>query len=170
MQVENLKKTILEYIAQYSTNSDYVFNHTKLTPKIVEKHRKRYAQILNDEIPLLAVNDTIVGTIRGYAWSGLIITNKKLHYKCIKDSFFSGLMALSNKGCIPLDDIHSIELGKHDRCFGTAYVGHQLIINGKVMGLLRMGGNVLFDENAITDLSALFHRFNKHKAEVLSKS
>lgn len=166
MEVDNLTKSVLEYIAKYSANSKNVFTRTNLTPKIIEKHRKRYAHILNDEIPLLAVNDTIFGTIGGYAWSGLIITNKKLHYKCIKDTVISGLIALSNKGSIPIDNIHSIAIGEHDCCFGTAYMGHQLIINGKVIGLLRMGGSTLFDEETINDLSHIFNALSKTKNKV----
>ena len=65
---------------------------------------------------------------------------------------------LSNKGEIPLKQIHNIAIGRHDACIGTAYVGHQLLINGKNMGLLRMGGSVEFNEKAINELSIIFNK------------
>ena len=85
-----------------------------------------------------------------------MITDKTLYYKCTKDSFLSGLVALSSKGIIPLEQVHTISIGHHDTCFGTAYVGHQLVINNEVMGLLRMGGSIEYDEKAISQLTHIF--------------
>ena len=78
------------------------------------------------------------------------------NYKCTKDSFLSGLIAFSSKGTLPLDQVQSIAIGNHDACFGTAYVGHQLVINNEVMGLLRMGGGIEFDNKAISQLNHIF--------------
>jgi hypothetical protein len=97
-----------------------------------------------------------VGSFGGYGWTGLMITDKTLYYKCTKDSFLSGLVALSSKGIIPLEQVHTIAIGHHDTCFGTAYVGHQLVINNEIMGLLRMGGGIEFDDKAISQLTHIF--------------
>ncbi len=79
-----------------------------------------------------------------------------LYYKCTKDSFLSGLIAFSSKGIVPLDKVQTIAIGNHDTCFGTAYVGHQLVINNEIMGLLRMGGRIEFDDKAISQLNHIF--------------
>lgn len=74
----------------------------------------------------------------------------------MKDSFLSGLVALSDKGSLPLSEVSSLAIGHHDHAFGSAYLGHQLIVNDRVVGLLRMGGSIFFDETAIEELGAIF--------------
>lgn len=156
MEATELMQIIQNYAESHQPKSKNVFLLDEVK-KVLELHKKRYAQINADEKPLLAVNKNIMA-VGGYGWSGLLITDKKLYYKCTKDTFWAGLVMLSNKGEIPLKQIHSIAIGRHDACFGTAYVGHQLLINGKNMGLLRMGGSVEFDEKAINELSIIFNK------------
>ncbi|MCM1032089.1 MAG: hypothetical protein NC410_11685 [Oscillibacter sp.] len=158
MLKEKLIETIETYVKSHAIKSSNVYLLDDITPKLLALHQKRYAaQMGNNERPLLVVNKSILGTIGGYGWSGLLITDKKIYYKCIKDAFYAGLVALSVKGEIPLEQISSINIGEHDACFGVAYMGHQLVINGKVLGLLRMGGSVEFDDKAIEELNQIFH-------------
>ncbi len=132
---------------------------------VIRHQEKRLGIILRpDETPLLAVNKKILGAVGGYAWSGILITDKALYYKLTKDSFLSGLVAMSVKGCIPMNQITSLQIGDHDACFGTAYVGHQFVVNGNVLGLLRMGGSIEFDETLIDLLRGLFGDDNKSYA------
>lgn len=105
---------------------------------------------------MLAVNKSIPGTVGGYGWSGLLITDKNVYYRCIKDTFWASLVASSNKGTIPLEQVVSIRIGAHDHCFGTAYIGHQLLINNNNVGLLRMGGSMEYDDKAIDELNQIF--------------
>lgn len=86
------------------------------------------------------------------------VTDKKIYYKCIKYSFWSGLVALSDKGEFSLDQVHSVSIGDCDHCFGTAYIGHQLLVNGQNLGILRMGGGMEWDEKAIEELNIIFSR------------
>lgn len=136
-----------------------------IPPNIVALHEKRLGMHLRpDEIPLMAVNKKILGAVGGYGWSGILITDQRLYYKLTKDSFLSGLIAMSHKGSIPMEQVSSLQIGNHDSCFGTAYVGHQLLVNGKVLGLLRMGGSVEFDEKLIELLRGLFEDENNSYA------
>ena len=156
MTTEKLIKAIKDYERHALPISKNVFTGNNITAELIEKHCNRYGITCQGEQPILIVNDSIVGSFGGYGWTGLMITDKTLYYKCTKDSFFSGLIALSSKGIIPLEQVHTIAIGHHDTCFGTAYVGHQLVINNEVMGLLRMGGSIEYDEKAISQLTHIF--------------
>lgn len=156
MTTEKLIKAIKDYERHALPISKNVFTGNNITAELIEKHCNRYGITCQEEQPLLIVNDSIVGSFGGYGWTGLMITDKTLYYKCTKDSFLSGLVALSSKGIIPLEQVHTIAIGHHDTCFGTAYVGHQLVINNEVMGLLRMGGSIEYDEKAISQLTHIF--------------
>ncbi|WP_456099773.1 hypothetical protein [Prevotella jejuni] len=156
MTTEKLIKAIKDYERHALPISKNVFTGDNITAELIEKHCNRYGINCQGELPILIVNDSIVGSFGGYGWTGLMITDKTLYYKCTKDSFLSGLVALSSKGIIPLEQVHTIAIGHHDTCFGTAYVGHQLVINNEVMGLLRMGGSIEYDEKAISQLTHIF--------------
>ena len=58
---------------------------------------------------------------------------------------------------IPLSEIESMAIGDHDICFGSAYTGHKLLVNGQVKGLLRMGGGMEYDETLIDELTQIFN-------------
>ena len=156
MTTEKLIKAIKDYERHALPISKNVFTGNNITAELIEKHCNRYGITCQEEQPILIVNDSIVGSFGGYGWTGLMITDKTLYYKCTKDSFLSGLVALSSKGIIPLEQVHTIAIGHHDTCFGTAYVGHQLVINNEIMGLLRMGGGIEFDDKAISQLTHIF--------------
>lgn len=156
MTTEKLIKAIKDYERHALPISKNVFTGDNITAELIEKHCSRYGINCQGEQPILIVNDSIVGSFGGYGWTGLMITDKTLYYKCTKDSFLSGLVALSSKGIIPLEQVHTIAIGHHDTCFGTAYVGHQLVINNEVIGLLRMGGGIEYDEKAISQLTHIF--------------
>ena len=87
---------------------------TTFTAELIEKHCNRYGINCQGEQPLLIVNDSIVGSFGGYGWTGLMITDKTLYYKCTKDSFLSGLIAFSSKGILPLDQVQTIAIGNYD--------------------------------------------------------
>ena len=156
MTTEKLIKAIKDYERHALPISKNVFTGDNITAELIEKHCNRYGINCQGEQPILIVNDSIVDSFCGYGWTGQMITNKTLYYKCTKDSFLSGLVALSSKGIIPLEQVHTIAIGHHDTCFGTAYVGHQLVINNEIMGLLRMGGGIEFDDKAISQLTHIF--------------
>lgn len=129
---------------------------------VIEFHEKRLGiKLQSDETPLLAVNKKIIGTVGGYGWSGLLITDKNIYYRLLKDAFFSSVIAIPNKGRIAMGKVFSMQIGNHDACLGTTYIGHQLLVNGKVLGLLRMGGGIEFNDKLIDILRELFEDDNK---------
>lgn len=128
---------------------------------VLERHEKRLGiKLQPDEKPLLAVNKKIIGTVGGYGWTGILLTDKNLYYRLLKDAFYSSVIAIPNKGSIAMGQLFSLQVGNHDGCLGTAYIGHQLLANGKVLGLLRMGGDIVFDDKLIDLLRKLFEDEN----------
>lgn len=77
------------------------------------------------------------------------------------DTFLSSLTLNRSRKIIPLNEINTISIGEHDHCYGTSYEGHQLIINGKVVGLIRMGTSIEYDEDMINELTEIFNALNK---------
>lgn len=88
----------------------------------------------------------------------MMITDRRMVWVRLRADTFGAGLALTGtiNGEIALEAIQSANIGDHDHCFGTAYMGHQLVVNGKVVGLLRMGAGVVFDEETIDYLSKLF--------------
>lgn len=128
---------------------------------VIEFQEKRLGiKLQPDEKPLLAVNKKIIGTVGGYGWTGILITDKNIYYRLLKDAFWSSVIAIPNKGRIAMGQVFSMQIGNHDGCLGTAYIGHQLLVNGKVLGLLRMGGAIEFDDKLIDILRGLFEDEN----------
>ena len=50
------------------------------------------------------------------------------------------------KGFINFEDLKSIQIGVHEKCYGTSYNGHNLVINGEEYGLIRMAKTIEYDE------------------------
>ena len=153
---EKLLKAIQTYINSHQVKSKYVFLLDEINGAVLDRHKKLYAHVTTDEKPLLAVNNKIIGVVGGYGWSGLLITDKKLYYKCTVDKFWASIIALANKGEMPLESIRKIAIGESDGCFGTSYIGHRLIINKKTVGLLRMGGAITWNDETINELTQIF--------------
>ncbi len=156
MNLVKINKLIDTYPKISLVKSKNLYIKEQITPELIAKHKNMYAQMQAEEKCLLIVNKKILGSLGAYGFSGIVISNKFLYYKCIKDSFFSSIYAKSIAGKISLQDIVSISIGKHDHCYGPGYMGHQLIINGKVIGLLRMGGSMEYDEALIHNLGYFF--------------
>lgn len=124
-----------------------------ITEKVIAKHIKKYAFLDGVEKPLV-----VVGTgSKGY--SKMTITDKNIYCRLTPDSFWAGFYPLTKPYTFPLKDIKSIEIGDLDSCFGSQYIGNQIIINGEVIGLLRMGENLCCDDQAIDQLTYIWQAF-----------
>ncbi len=153
---EKLEHAIATLKEQHSKISKWIFWGGSIPEKILKNHTTKYAPVKSDEKILFMVNKKT-----GFGFSCLLVTDKFVYYKCLKDAFLSSLIPIVEKGIIPLSKIESMSIGEHDHCYGTAYIGHQLVINGQVKGLLRMGGGVFYDEDLIDNLTQLFNALTR---------
>ena len=90
--------------------------------------------------------------------TGVVITNKRIWCKLAPDSFWTGLIGIFMKYIIvsfEISQIRNFQIGEHDTCFGTAYIGHQFIVNEKKLGLLRMGSGIFYDEDMLKTINKL---------------
>ena len=60
------------------------------------------------------------------------------------------------KGFINFEDLKSIQIGVHERCYGTSYIGHNLVINGEEYGLIRIAKAIEYDEPLTKYCNQLF--------------
>ena len=118
-----------------------------ITPKVLSRHEKAYAAKVPGK-PLMALNRG--RPIGFYTFTGLLLTDEALAFKTVRDFAFSSIWWFKGrKEVMPLREVRSFQIGRHDRCLGTNYIGHQLLVNGEVMGLVRMGGGITFDEKPL---------------------
>jgi len=122
-------------------------------------HRSKYLATEPGEQVLLLLNK---GPLAFFGvplnmFSGIALTTTRLHYCTIKNSIFAGVVpSRGQMGAIPLAQLQSVRIGEHDTSYGTAYVGHELVINGQPRGLVRMGTGIQYDDDAIVFLNELF--------------
>ena len=155
---------IKKYINENPVVSEYMVVYPNIKEDYLDLHKYTFD---SDETPLILVNKSLSLFCRGLGFSGIVITNKKIHYTCLKDSFFTGLLGKllgEIKGSFSIETAKSIQIGEHDTCLGMAYIGHKLIINGYCIGLVRMGMGMEYDENMITYLNSLFNYIAKNVA------
>ncbi len=157
--LENAVKTYQESSLQKSKK---LFLLDAIPAKTLNVHKEIYANIPVGERAMVLFGH--VGAIRIGSWgcTGVVITDKKLYYRTLKDAF---LTSITNKkgeeGSISLEKIKDLRIGEHDHCYGTNYVGHQLIINGIVLGLVRMGSGIMYDEEMMDGINQLGKVFSK---------
>ena len=95
-------------------------------------------------------------------FTGLLITNKCIHFCTLKNKFLTGLAPWLYKGAKGKAFIHqldSLEIAELDTSYGHTYVGHQLKINDEIIGLIRMGRGMFPDNDAVAILNGLFDFF-----------
>lgn len=143
----------LNYNGKKSSNISVLEN---ITQEQLNFHIKKLDLVLDaDEKPLLMLN--LKKGIRLYGFSGFLITDKKIHFSLLKRSYFATYFPRKDKDLLPIriSDINSFQIGKLDSCIGTTYVGHDLVINNKPLGLVRLGFGLLYDEEALNYINGL---------------
>jgi len=155
-KINELEKAIQEFDLKYvMEKSQNISVLNEITEKQINFHiKKLHLTLDNEEKPLLILN-TKKG-VRLYAFTGFVLTNKKLHFLLTKRSFFASIIPLSEKPRqLELEAIDSFQIGEHDSCFGSTYVGHDLRINDQTLGLVRLGYSLEYDEKALKYINEL---------------
>lgn len=158
----NIESTITNYINQTTNNSDSIITGQNLTDEIIKQSGMTYK---DGEKPLLLLyKKSLIYDLK----TRILLTNKRIYFKALPDSIWTGLTCNFVKkieGCCELQGLQHLEIAEQDNCIGTAYIGHQLKINDTIVGLVRMGTGVEYDENIINYLNNLFADIIKDKIE-----
>ena len=126
-----------------------------ISSDFLANHNKEYLNLEHDENPMIMLNHKALFGI----FTGLLITNKCIHFCTLKNKFFTGLLPWLYKGAKGKAFIHkldSLEIAELDTSYGHTYVGHQLKINDEILGLIRMGRGMFPDNDAVAILNGLF--------------
>lgn len=154
----SITQLIENYISKNILNSDCINVGVNLTDEKISESKISYN---HEEKPLLLLyKKSLLYDLK----TRILITDKKIYYKALPDSFWTGITCNFCKkieGSFELQNVNQLSIADHDHCIGTAYVGHQLKINNTVVGLIRMGTSVLYDENVINYLNGLFEQILK---------
>ena len=155
----NMKAIIENYISHTPLNTKYITTKDNITSQLLMECKMNFDK---GEIPLLlCYQKSAFFDMK----TRILITDKKIYYRALPDKFFTGLTGAFSKkieGCCEIQGLNYLEIAEHDTCFGTAYMGHQLKINDTVIGLVRMGIGVLYDEEALLYLNNLFNELSEH--------
>ena len=150
----NIESTITNYINQTTNNSDSIITGQNLTDEIIKQSGMTYK---DGEKPLLLLyKKSLIYDLK----TRILLTNKRIYFKALPDSIWTGLTCNFVKkieGCCELQGLQHLEIAEQDNCIGTAYIGHQLKINDTIVGLVRMGTGVEYDENIVNYLNNLFN-------------
>ncbi len=157
--VIKLQKAIETLRASHIPHSKSVFYADSIDSKMRTAIARWYAPIPSDENILLFTNK-IQENFLGFFRTGICITDKAVYCRLQADTYLSTLTFNRSKKIIPLTEIKSMSIGKTDHCLGTNYEGHQLLINNKVVGLIRMGGGMGADDDMISELTQIFKTFD----------
>lgn len=153
--------TILENIIINYINTTYNKSNCILTGKEITKDVLTKAKIdcREGEKPLILLyKKSLFFDLK----TRILITNKRIYFKALPDTIWTGLTANFAKkieGCCEILGLEYLEIAEHDHCLGTAYIGHQLKINNTVVGLVRMGVGIEYEDFIITYLNNLFNKF-----------
>lgn len=152
--LSNTQEVIKNYINQNSLKTDCIIVGSKLTNDLINKSGMYFEQ---DEVPLLLLyKKSLFLDLK----TRILITDKRIYFKALPDTFWIGLtcnFAKKIEGKCKIQGLEYLEIAEHDHAIGTAYIGHQLKINNDVVGLVRMGTTVEYDEEAIKYLNNLFN-------------
>ena len=150
----SLKEAIVAYIQNTPLQTKNILVKPDITSVILENYKLTIDQ---EEEPLVILYKTAPF---GMISTKILITDKKIYFKAIPDSFWTSLFVYFMKpiqGFCEIQGLEYLEVAEHDTCYGTAYIGHQLKINNQVVGLVRMGARTLYDEHALYYLNGLFN-------------
>lgn len=152
----DLKRIVESYVRQTSLKTKCILTESDITQEILTQSGMQFNQ--NEKPLLLLYKKSLFFDLK----TRLLITDKQIYFKAFPDTFWAGLFGIfmkKNEGCQNIQGLNYLEIAEHDHCFGEAYVGHQLKINDEVIGLIRMGTGVMYDEDAILYLNGLFDTF-----------
>lgn len=144
------------YVNQTSLKTKFITLKSDITPKLLSESKMEFKE---DETPLLlCYKKSLIYDLK----TRILITDKRIYFKVLPDSFWVGLtcnFAKKIEGNCEIKGLNYLEIAEHDHSIGSAYVGHQLKINDDVVGLIRMGTGIEYDEDAIKYLNGLFNEF-----------
>ncbi len=163
--INKLEELIREFDSNYSKGeSENICVLESVNDNCLKSHVKKYLKLDDGEKPLFILNIKKGLLSFSIPFTGFVITNKSIHFVTLKNYFFSSLIPLKGNSMeMNLDYIDSLQIGELDSSFGSAYVGHQLLVNGQDMGLVRLGFGVTYDEEALYYINGLSAYLNENK-------
>jgi len=156
-KIGSLEDAIKVFDAQYDKEkSSNIYVGNNIIGECLVNHKKKHKALNGGEKPLLILNSKKSLLTKLFPFTGFVITDKNIYFATLKRSFVTGIFPFKEKpNSIPLEYVTSFQIGEHDTCFGTAYVGHNLMINGQVLGLARLGYGMLYDDKALEYINGL---------------
>lgn len=146
-----IEKVIQDYIVRKGHAPKGIFTAVSNNDAALKDYK-----ITVDEHPLILVNKKKF--LMNGKNNGLLITDRGIHFRVFPRAFFTSITMIWKKpieGFSSFEQMRHFQIGEHDACFGTAYVGHNLEIDHMVKGLVRMGTGIEYSEEIIEYINGL---------------
>lgn len=155
-KIDDLENAIVRFNEESNIKSTNILLIDFISQANIKYHKSKYLKLDNNEKPLLILNARKTLFMNIMPFTGFVLTNKKLHFATMKRSFFSSLVPIKERPrSFLLENIDSFQIGEHDSCLGTAYIGHDLMVNSIKQGLIRLGMTMFYDRNALNYINGL---------------
>lgn len=160
-QIENISTKGMNHLASLIREFDlkYVLEKSKNICVLDEINDEEIAFQIKYRGLVLDSDEKLLLILNKKMWvlnkqtSGFAITTKGIHFSLIRRLYFPVVREKPRK--IKLEGIDSFQIGEHDSCYGTNYVGHDLMINNQKLGLVRLGYGLMYDDKALRYINEL---------------
>ena len=155
MNIVNVEKALSSFYLENEkimNRKHCIYQGDKLSLSENFYFRKNLIELQDDEVIWMHAG--------GKLKNGFAFTNFGFHFDTVRNSFFSSILMLpkDTHAFINYNDLKSLQIGYSDKCYGSNYYGHSLIVNGEDYGLVRMSNGIVYDEPAIVYCNRLFNR------------
>lgn len=131
---DSIRAAIVAFKKSANAKSHFVYFEGNIPEKVLTRHKKHYAQISPDENVLMVVNSLGFAVEYLTAITGLVLTDKYLHYRCRSGFDFWG----RKKGKIPLEQISRVDIEEIGKFTNPGI--YRLRINKELTGTISLGG------------------------------
>lgn len=145
---DRLMAAINAFRNSHLTKTKTVLLFDDISKNVLDRHKRIYADVGPDEVPILAVNALKMAMTGLTTTTGLLITDRFLYFKCLKDKSYSEMTGATLKGKIPLSDIVEVRADNNVEASHRAGEYINLTVNGNKIGslLLEVGMLTLIDD------------------------
>ena len=145
---DRLMAAINAFRNSHLTKTKTVLLFDDISKNALDRHKRIYADVGPDELPILAVNALKMAMTGLTNSTGLLITDQFLYFKCLKDKSYSEMTGATLKGKIPLSDIVEVRADNNVEASHRAGEYINLTVNGNKIGslLLEVGMLTLIDD------------------------
>lgn len=165
---DRLMAAINAFRNSHLTKTKTVLLFDDISKNVLDRHKRIYADVGPDELPILAVNALKMAMTGLTTTTGLLITDRFLYFKCLKDKSYSEMTGATLKGKIPLSDIVEVRADNNVEASHRSGEYINLTVNGNKIGSLLLEVEMFTLIDAVSDELNWIFRATENGVKVVS--